>query len=144
MAGLHAFDAHVPRRRRGREAREEAWRRHGTCAWGGMQTSHLQPLLEFAVGVVRRARPVAQRCDRSLADQLRRSVNSVVLNLAEAGGSDPGNRRARLATARGSAFEARAAIQLAAAWGYIDDDLATSLDRDLDRLSARLYGLART
>lgn len=108
-----------------------------------MQTSNLQPLLEFAVGVVRCVRPVVERCDRSLAEQLRRSINSAVLNLAEAVGSDSGNRRARLATARGSAFEARAAIRLAAAWGYIDDELASSLDRDLDRLCARIHGLSR-
>ena len=108
-----------------------------------MQTSQIQPLLEFAISVVRRVRPIVERCDKSLGDQLRRSINSVALNLAEASGSHGGNRRARLATARGSALEARAAIQLAAAWGHVDDALAESVDRDLDRLSARLYGLAR-
>ena len=83
------------------------------------------------------------RRDKALADQLRRAVSSVVLNLAEALGSDSGNRRSRLATARGSLSESRAAIQLAAAWGYIADTSAQSIDIQLDRLGARIFGVAR-
>lgn len=83
------------------------------------------------------------RHDKALADQIRRAMNSVVLNLAEALGSDAGNRRARLATARGSLTETRAGVQLAAAWGYIDDATAKSVDSHLDRLGGRLFGFAR-
>jgi len=110
----------------------------------GMQTLQLQQIVAFAIEIVTRVRPVVDRCDRALADQLRRSINSVVLNLAEAAGSDGGNRRARLATARGSVYEARAAVQLAAAWGYTTPDHARQLDRDLDRLAARMFGVSRS
>jgi four helix bundle protein len=60
-----------------------------------------------------------RRADRSLADQLVRAANSVVLNLCEAAYSDPGNRRARFHTAAGSANEVRGALRLAKAWGYV-------------------------
>ena len=119
---------------------------HGSCAWGGMQHTQVHPLVGFAIQVAAGVRPVVERVgrrDRALADQLRRAVSSVVLNLAEALGSDAGNRRARLATARGSLCEARAAVQLAAAWGYIDDTSATSIAAQLDRLGARLFGVVR-
>lgn len=109
-----------------------------------MQTSQLQHIVAFGIEIVSRVKPVVDRCDRALADQLRRSMNSVVLNTAEALGSDGGNRRARLATARGSVYETRAAVHLAAAWGYIPRSDAEALDRDLDRLAARLYGLSRS
>jgi four helix bundle protein len=88
-------------------------------------------------------RQVAAR-DRNLADQLKRAATSVMLNIAEAEGSDPGNARARLHTAAGSTRETRAALTLAVAWGYI-----AAADRDrveplLDRASAMLHGLLRS
>ena len=72
--------------------------------------------------VVQRLAPIVdavRRRDRSLADQLRRAAQSVVLNVAEARGSDAGNARARFATACGSAKETRAALHIAADWGYL-------------------------
>ena len=56
--------------------------------------------------------------DRSLADQLARAASSVALNIAESNYSDPGNRKARLFTAAGSANETRAALRVAVEWGY--------------------------
>ncbi|MCC6647447.1 MAG: four helix bundle protein [Polyangiaceae bacterium] len=109
-----------------------------------MQSSQLQHIVVFAIEIVARVKPVVDRCDRALADQLRRSINSVVLNLAEATGSDGGNRRARLSTARGSVYGSRAAIPLARAWGYVTPDDARRLDHDLDRLAARIFGFARS
>jgi four helix bundle protein len=60
--------------------------------------------------------PLVQRQDRELASQLRRAASSIVLNIAESEYSDPGNRRARLFTAAGSANESRAALRVAVAW----------------------------
>jgi four helix bundle protein len=82
--------------------------------------------------------------DRNLGAQLRRAATSMVLNIAEAEGSDAGNARARLHTAAGSTREARAALTIAVAWGYI-----AAADRDrvellLDRTSAMLHGLLRS
>jgi hypothetical protein len=60
----------------------------------------------------------------------------VALNLAEADGSDPGNRRARLHTALGSLSETRAALRVAAAWGYVDAAVVEGADARLDRVAA--------
>ena len=66
--------------------------------------------------------------DKSLADQLKRAAQSVVLNIAEARGNDAGNARARFSTACGSAKEVRAALNVATDWGYIETGAATHLD----------------
>ena len=67
--------------------------------------------------VVRELAPLVELVrgqDAKLADQLRRAAQSVVLNIAEARGTDAGNARARFATACGSAKESRAALHVAA------------------------------
>lgn len=56
-----------------------------------------------------------QARNKALADQLSRASESVALNIGEAEFSDPGNRRARLFTAAGSAGETRAALRVAVA-----------------------------
>ena len=48
---------------------------------------------------------VLRKRDRSLFDQVHRAMNSVVLNIAEADGNDPGTAKARFASACGSAKE---------------------------------------
>jgi four helix bundle protein len=60
--------------------------------------------------------PLIQRQDRALAVQLRTAASSMVLNIAEAEYSDPGNKRARLFTAAGSTNESRSAVRVAFAW----------------------------
>ena len=59
--------------------------------------------------------------DRNLADQLRRAVTSVPLNIAESDGQAGGNRRQRRLSALGSAREVKACIEVAEAMGYIDE-----------------------
>ena len=86
--------------------------------------------------------PVMQaigRHDVDLARQMRRAAASVALNTAEACGSDGGHRRERFRTARGSARETRACLDVAQALGYVVNDAAL-LDR-LERISATLYRL---
>jgi four helix bundle protein len=76
---------------------------------------------EVAVQLVEALRVVVPKIkarDRSLADQLVRAASSVALNVAESNYSDPGNRRARLFTAAGSANETQMALRVAAAWHY--------------------------
>ncbi len=63
--------------------------------------------------------PRIKQRDKSLADQLSRAASSISLNCAEAEFSDPGNRRARLFTAAGSAGETRQALRLAVAWRLV-------------------------
>lgn len=82
-----------------------------------------------------------QRHDRALADQLRRALSSMALNLGEAAYSDPGTKRARLHTAAGSANESRSALAVAVAWGYVAErDLDAGLAL-LDRVVAMLWRL---
>ena len=84
-----------------------------------------------------------KRRDRSLADQLARAASSVVLNVAEANYSDPGNKRSRLFTASGSAGEVRAAVKVAVAWGYCTNAEAAAAQQLLDRVIAMLWKLTR-
>ncbi len=99
---------------------------------------------EVALEAIRRLRPLIERIhryDRSLADQLKRSASSVVLNLAEAAYNNAGHRRSRLESARGSANESRAALSVACAWGYISDAEAAEVDALYDRVLAMTYPL---
>jgi four helix bundle protein len=101
---------------------------------------------DLSLQMVAALRPLVGRVkkqDRSLADQLVRAASSVALNVAEADYSDPGNKRARLFTAAGSANETRAALRVALAWGYLrreDAEVALAL---LDRIIAMLWRLTR-
>jgi four helix bundle protein len=57
--------------------------------------------LQAAAGL-RPLLPVIRKRDRSLGDQVHRAMHSVVLNIAEADGNDPGTAKARFASASGS------------------------------------------
>ncbi len=99
-----------------------------------------------ARNVVRELVPVLQvirEHDKSLADQLKRAAQSVVLNIAEGRGNDAGNARARFSTACGSAKEVRAALNVASDWGYIESHMATHLDGKLDEVCAITWCLGR-
>jgi four helix bundle protein len=79
--------------------------------------------------------------DKSLADQLKRAAQGVVLNIAEARGNDAGTARARFSTACGSAKEVRAALNVASDWGYIAGHAASHLDERLDEVCAITWSL---
>ncbi len=98
-------------------------------------------IYDVAIEVVRLVRPIIERIgrrDSNLADQLRRAVTSVPLNLSEGAYSKGGNERARYHTALGSAAEVRACLDVAEALGYVegvDERLRDSLDRIVATLS---------
>ncbi len=95
-----------------------------------------------ALEVVRGLAPVFERVgrrDRGLADQLRRAMSSVVLNLAEGSHSRGRNKPARYQTALASGKEVRSALLVAEAYGYCEVD-AASWDR-LDQVLATTYRL---
>ena len=75
------------------------------------------------------------RHDRSLADQLRRAAQSVVLNLAEAGGHTGGNRRLRFQSAFGSAQETKAALHIARCWRYAESTKVAEAHELADRVA---------
>ena len=85
--------------------------------------------------------PKISQQDRDLARQLRRAATSIVLNIAEAEGSDRGTQRARFHTAAGSANETRAALRVATAWRYLTAEQAEPSLAGLDRVVAMLWRL---
>jgi four helix bundle protein len=87
--------------------------------------------------------PKIKQRDKSLEEQLRRATSSIGLNAAEAFGSDPGNRRARLSTACGSARESHHALRQAIAWRYVTAREAEPALRIARRMSAILTGMTR-
>jgi four helix bundle protein len=96
-------------------------------------------LILSAISPVRRIVAKIRPLDRHLADQLRRAVTSVALNLAEADGSRDGNRRVRLETAHGSASEAKYALRIAVAWGYVTQDEIEEAFSSIDRVGAMTW-----
>jgi len=95
---------------------------------------------------IRELRPlVAQirKFDRDLANQLVRAASSVVLNIAEGSHSTGGTRRVRYESAQGSASEARSALLVATAWGYVPEGDAAGAAKLLDSVVAMLWRLTR-
>jgi four helix bundle protein len=82
-----------------------------------------------------------RRCDRDLGDQIRASLSSVALNLAEGSRSEGGNRLSRFSSAAGSNHETRAALRVAVAWGYVADADIAEGEALLDRVAAMLHRL---
>ncbi len=87
--------------------------------------------------------PRIKQKDKGLEDQLRRAASSLGLNLAEAKFSDPGNRKARLFTAAGSAGETQHALRQAIAWRVVSAGDAEAPMRLLKRIVAILWGMTR-
>ncbi len=111
-----------------------------------MNTTLRQQLLDQVITIILRARPLVagiERKDRDLGAQLKRSLNSVALNVSEAFGGRAGNARLSFRRALGELYESQAALQLGAAWGYVPDEQAQASVEALDALGARLYGLSQ-
>jgi len=109
-----------------------------------MQTKTPFQALDVSIQAVDFLRPLVARIrehDRDLGEQLRRALSSVVLNLSEGSGSRAGHWLARFSTAAGSNEEARAALRVAVAWGYVAAPEIADGDALLDRVSAMLYRL---
>jgi four helix bundle protein len=87
--------------------------------------------------------PRIKQRDKALEDQLRRAASSIGLNCAEAAFSDPGNRRARLFTAAGSAGETRHALRQVVAWRIITTADAEPASKLLERILAILWKMTR-
>ncbi len=108
-------------------------------------TTHLRVLRDVIL-LIERIRPTVEtikRHDRSLGDQLKRSLTSIGLNLGEGNASRDGHRRARFDDALGSTQESRVALRVAAAWQYVDSDTVRGVDAELDSIAARIFKLSR-
>jgi four helix bundle protein len=109
-----------------------------------MRTHSKLHVLDDALSAIEALRPVVARIrahDKSLAAQLTDAGSSMVLNIGEAACSDPGDQRARLSTASGSANEARVALRLAAAGATQARTTRAVRTRRLDVVIAKLYRL---
>ena len=108
--------------------------------------SSTSSVLAHALGVVEQSRPLVegiQRKDRDLANQLRRAISSIALNLAEGFGNSSGNSRLRFESARGSLNEAQAGIRVAVAWGYVSQSATDAVLESMHALGGRVYGLTQ-
>lgn len=101
---------------------------------------------ELSLQLIQELAPLMPRIkqrDKALEDQLRRAASSIGLNVAEAAFSDPGNRKARLFTAAGSAGETRHALRQAVAWRIIGPRDAQRAAALLERIVAILWRMTR-
>ena len=87
--------------------------------------------------------PRIETRDRSLADQIRRAASSIALNIAEGGERSGRDRKHCFRIASGSAEEVRAALGVAAAWGYTTTKALEPSYERLHRLRGLLYGLVK-
>jgi four helix bundle protein len=107
---------------------------------------HLGLPLDVSLELITSLRPLLPaiaRRDRSLLDQLRRAATSVASNVSE-GDRRVGKDRVHLfRVAAGSAAEVRTQLQIAVAWGDVDDAAANIPLQLLDRVLAMLWKLTR-
>lgn len=103
--------------------------------------------LDLTLAIIPKARELVAKIrmtDRYLADQFRRAVTSIALNLGEADGNRDGNRRLRLQTAHGSANEAKVALRIAVAWGYVVQEDVDEIFAIIDRVGAMTWSRLHT
>ena len=97
---------------------------------------------QVSIELIQELRPLVQQIrkhDNNLAKQLVDAMNSTAQNLAEAEVHRGGNKRAKLDIAHGEANEVKASLDVARAWGYVEDDSAARAK--LRRLLALCWGL---
>ncbi len=99
---------------------------------------------EVALQMLAQIKPIIDRVrrhDRNLADHMQRSAQQSFLNIAEAQSAYGRNEIAKFTNALCEAREARAAVKVAVAWGYVTAAECRSADEDLDRMGGMLWGL---
>ena len=99
----------------------------------------------LVLDLIRTLRPLVERMrvtQPDLAKQLVRAANGVGLNLAEGFGRYGADKRRVYRLASAEAKEVKAALEIAAAWGALDDATVAPALALGDRLKAMLYRLA--
>ena len=114
-----------------------------TQAQGGLTGFHV---LDVAVAFIELMPPVIEAVhglDRSLADQVKRGSESIVLNVAEGRRRTGKDRLHCFRIASGSAEEVRAALRVARVWRYVSPEVLDKPLGLLDRVLAMLWRLER-
>ena len=107
-----------------------------------MNTHHGFRLLNDAMRLNSLVRPLVDevaRHDRKLADQLRRSAQSVAGNIAEGRNRRGGHQRERFETAYGSSSETNTWLEMTTTWGYVEPETAGVAWDLADKICASLY-----
>ena len=81
--------------------------------------------------------------DKDLGDQLGRALHSIGLNASEGCMARGRKRASQLDIAMGSGREAIMALELAAAFGFLDEEAVEREADDIDRIVATLYKVAQ-
>ena len=100
----------------------------------------LEKALELG-GEVRGVIVRVRKHDRSLADQMQRAMQSVVLNVSEAQHARGKRCADRFSLAYGEAKELEGALRITSMWGYAEVS-ADVMDR-VDHVAAMLFKLSR-
>ena len=101
---------------------------------------------ELCLQLIEALEPLVPRIkerNKSVADQIVRAASSIALNLGEAQYSDPGNRRARLHNAAGSAGETLVGLQIVARWRFLPEKEMAAADALCRRVIAILWRMTR-
>ena len=97
-----------------------------------------------AIDLVALCRPLCDKLARKspeLAKQLRRSLISIPLNIAEGDGRWDGNGRQRLLSAMFEARESHVSVEVALAAGFVEAEEAAAPLAVLDKIAATLWKL---
>jgi four helix bundle protein len=97
---------------------------------------------DMTIRAIRETRPLVEKIeqrDRGLAKQLREAASSAALNASEGEFGRKGHRPERLSTAMNSAKEARTALRVGVAWGYISPTESAVAEDALDHVAATLW-----
>ena len=101
---------------------------------------------QLTIDLIRELRPVVVALhaqDTSIEDQLRRAVTSVALNLGEGIRRTGRDKKRAYRIAAAEAQEVKAALEVALAWGYLDEAELGPVRALADRVARITYGLAR-
>ena len=93
----------------------------------------------LALDLIRALRPLCEQIARSssdLADQLRRAATSVMLNLGEGVRRTGRDKTRAYRIAAAEAQEVKVALEVALAWGWLDEASVASLRALADRSGA--------
>ena len=100
---------------------------------------------EIALAFIRALRELIfaiAKHDRDLADQLKRAANGAALQPSEARRREGRDCAHLYRVANGSASEARTALRVAVAWGYLEPRETAEAEQLADRLVAITWRLA--